>query len=334
MMKGFLIFSALVMAVCLIGCQQEEPAIRSSDNMLNGIFSVSATTKVRFSRGNLQYRASTDTWRFAEHQWDIVGMGYCQTDDRNLCYIGGTVTDGDNRQISSSYDGWIDLFGWATSGWDNTEDDPYAVNYNPWSILPTNLNVAYNPYGFGPSTNQPDTNLTGESANYDWGCNQIGEDAPRTWRTLTNDEWYYLLFTRKDAANKYGAAKVNGITGVVILSDDWKKPVACSFTAGMNGTGDMYEPWQVATSNIYSTEQWGGMENAGAVFLPCAGFRLSYPIYYGSTIYIVGVSGGYWSSTAKGGYGAYYLFFANSSIDPLSSDGRHYGRSVRLVSEL
>ena len=30
---------------------------------------------LKFSKGNLQYRASTNTWRFAEHQWDFVGSG-------------------------------------------------------------------------------------------------------------------------------------------------------------------------------------------------------------------------------------------------------------------
>ena len=40
--------------------------------MLNGMFSVSNNTKVYFSQGNLQYQASTDTWRFATNQWDYV----------------------------------------------------------------------------------------------------------------------------------------------------------------------------------------------------------------------------------------------------------------------
>ena len=29
--------------------------------------------KVHFSKGNLQYQASTNTWRFAEKQYDIIG---------------------------------------------------------------------------------------------------------------------------------------------------------------------------------------------------------------------------------------------------------------------
>lgn len=51
--------------------------------------------KVYFSQGNLQYQASTNTWRFANNQYDYVGSA--------------------NSNISSSNSGWIDLFGWATS---------------------------------------------------------------------------------------------------------------------------------------------------------------------------------------------------------------------------
>ena len=75
----------------------------------NTLFSVSPTKKVQFSKGNLQYQASTKTWRFAEHQWDIIGSA--------------------NEKISSDYDGWIDLFGWGTG--DN----------------PTNISTDNNDYG-------------------------------------------------------------------------------------------------------------------------------------------------------------------------------------------
>ena len=75
---------------------------------INGLFSVSATQQVYFSKGNLQYRASTNTWRFAEHQYDCCGSN--------------------NQSVSSTYSGWIDLFGWGTSGYNHG-----AVCYQPWS---------------------------------------------------------------------------------------------------------------------------------------------------------------------------------------------------------
>ena len=59
-------------------------------------FFVSPTKRVVFSPGNLQYNASTDTWRFALHQWEYIGET-----NKNI--------------LSKTYDGWIDLFGWGTS---------------------------------------------------------------------------------------------------------------------------------------------------------------------------------------------------------------------------
>ena len=45
-----------------------------SDGVLPGCFSVNAEgQQVQFSQGNLQYRASSCTWRFAEHQYNVVG---------------------------------------------------------------------------------------------------------------------------------------------------------------------------------------------------------------------------------------------------------------------
>ena len=104
-------FMAAVM-IMTVGCQKEDiaPIIPDSpivpDGVLPGLFSVSATRQVRFSQGNLQYQASTNTWRFAEHQYDYVGT---QTADRYGNY-GGNVSGSDNRSISSTYSGWIDLF--------------------------------------------------------------------------------------------------------------------------------------------------------------------------------------------------------------------------------
>ena len=61
-------------------------------------FRVAANRYVSFSSGNLQYQPSSATWRFAEHQYDVIG-----SDNLN-------ITNNDD-----SYTGWIDLFSWATA---------------------------------------------------------------------------------------------------------------------------------------------------------------------------------------------------------------------------
>ena len=68
--------------------------VSSYDGTINGIYSVAPNKRIKFSRGNLQYKASTNTWRFAEFQWEYIGS--------------------QNSNISPKYNEWIDLFGWGT----------------------------------------------------------------------------------------------------------------------------------------------------------------------------------------------------------------------------
>ena len=337
--KRVLFFYAMVAALCLIGCKQqnepsgdgsgkqEETPTPSNGGVLSGVFTVGKTTKVRFSPGNLQFNAALGshqcmdgrtkqgTWRFAKHQWDIVGMGYGQIDENTSCYIGGTVTDGDNRRIGSTYDGWIDLFGWGTSGWESG-----ANYYEPWS-------TSDNSEDFCPGGSWFNS-LTGDYAKADWGVyNQIGKDAPGSWRTLTFDEWHYLICLRTNAGYKYGAAKVNGIAGIVVLPDDWTLPSGCSFTCGLTNAFSWRDWSRVAATNIYSAKQWIQMETAGAVFLPAAGCR------YGTSVGGVGSFCYYWSSTEQGCY-VCILFFGSNDYDTVWQGSRVIGYSVRLVSEL
>ena len=230
-------FMAAVM-IMTVGCQKEDiaPIIPDTpslpDGALPGLFSVSETQQVHFSKGNLQYQASTNTWRFAEHQYDYVGT---QTSD-GFGYYGGNVSGSDNRYISSTYSGWIDLFGWGT-GSNPTLSSSYSEDYGTF---------------------------------VDWGSNPIsnGGNTANRWRTLTQAEWEYLLNTRPGASSKLGSGNINGVGGLIILPDNWTLPSECSFTSG---NASSHNDW---TRNSYTLSQWAQMETAGAVFLPAAGSRL------------------------------------------------------------
>ena len=267
-----------------------------------GLFSVSATKQVWFSQGNLQYQASTNTWRFAEHQWDYVGT---QTAD-NFGLYGGTVSGSDNRNISSTYSGWIDLFGWGTSGWNSG-----AVCYQPWSI-----STSYSDYYPGGSYTN---GLTGAYAEADWAWHNTisnGGNDVHQWRTLTQSEWAYLLNHRANASAKCGPGNINGVCGLVILPDRWILPSECSFTAGF--TSD----W---TLNSYTLTQWAQMEATGAVFLPAAGCR------GGSSVFEVGEIGDYWMSTPSDQFGqAFRVHFQSNFLNQYTSS-RSNGFSVRPV---
>ena len=269
----------------LTSCEKEFGS--DGDGVLPGSFSVSATRQVRFSQGNLQYKASNNTWRFAEYQYEYVGNA--------------------NSNISSSYNGWIDLFGWGTSGWNSG-----AGCYEPWST-----STSWMDYYPGGSSS---IGLTGAYAGADWAWyNAIrnGGNTAHWWRTLTHDEWDYLLNTRADAASKRGTGNIDGVGGLIILPDSWTLPMGCSFTAGFG-----YE-W---TRNSYTLAQWKQMEAAGAVFLPAAGDR------YGAVVRYVGNHGYYWASTPYNDYEcANEISFYGAQLFATVSDYRSRGFSVRPV---
>lgn len=235
------------------GSESAEPF--DGDGASRALFSIGDSKQVRFSRGNLQFQASTGTWRFAERQQDYIGE--------------------DNENISSSYDGWIDLFGWGTSGWESG-----AECYQPWSSSRTNSD--YQPGGFWYN------NLTGDYADADWAWHNAisnGGDRQHLWRTLSEEEWRYLLESRADARSKYGVALVEGVRGYVILPDSWSNPTQLpTFISGIGNT------W---SDNEYNQDQWYLMELAGAIFLPAAGNR------DGTSIEGLGEQcyGVYWSSS-------------------------------------
>ncbi|MBR6438324.1 MAG: hypothetical protein IKS65_03965 [Bacteroidales bacterium] len=268
---------------------------------INGVFSVSANKIALFSQGNLQYQASTDTWRFAENQYDYVGS--------------------DNSNISSTYSGWIDLFGWGTSGYHKFQAT-YNVNYQPWStstsevcFYPTNYGATYY-HGYGPTPGQS----SWDADFYDWGYyNQIsnGGNNKYQWHTLTDREWGYVFNDRTTTSGiRYAKANVNNVNGVIMLPDDWS-----SSTYSLSNTNSDEASF---SSNTLTASQWSILEKAGAVFLPAAGYRED------TSVYGVGSDGYYWTFETHIFDKAYRLRFYDLGLIMGAAD-RYYGHSVRLV---
>lgn len=253
----------------------------ADEGTLNGLFSVSQGHQVRFSQGNLQYRASTNAWRFAEHQYDIIGQ--------------------DNLNISSTYEGWIDLFGWGTSGWNSG-----AACYHPWDTNRTNSNYY--------SQNIASTNA-------DWGIfNAISNGGARAgmWRTLTNSEWDYLLNSRS-ANKRYAKATINGQDGVVIFPDSFD---------GQGITINNANTYNADYSSNNYSANWDILESRGAVFLPKAGYRYknnSGIRFNQDHLY-------YWSSIRATSEQAFALNFSDPNL--IIQCGKAYGYSVRLVKDV
>lgn len=274
-----------------------------------GLFTINNSGgKVYFSQGNLQYIGSAGSpyWKFADNQWDCLG---------------------NNGQGSTSQNVDRDLFGWGTSGWHN-EYDNFNVNYQPWATSTAQVNPDCNTYGYGPSTNMPDPDLTGTSAHYDWGVHNAisnGGNQAGLWRTLTKDEWVYVFNTRQastvgSTANaRFAKATVNGVGGVILFPDVYSHPSYLPTPLQIN------IDYANLNVNSYSGNAWTAMEELGCVFLPAAGCR------NGTSVNSVGSYGNYWSASYYNSYEAYHVYFHNSRVYSASIDIRSYGFSMRLV---
>lgn len=182
-------------------------------------FSVSATNKVYFSKGNLQYLGGTNPsnpWKFADNQYE------------SLPYVS-------SPNSSSNFD----MFAWGTSGC-TAAAAPYKIQWN----------VPYEYLDWGSDL----------SGNRDWGYNAIangGNAENFGWRTLTADEWQYLI----DNSRIYHR-KVMGVEGFFILPDNY--------------TGNVSEISDVSDGDAVPSEVYENATNHGAVFLPFSNYLYGY----------------------------------------------------------
>ena len=264
------------------------------EGAIAGLFSVSDTLQVFFSQGNLQYQASTNTWRFAENQYDFVGLN--------------------NNRISETYDGWIDLFGWGTSGYAHG-----AVCYQPWST--STVETSYKAYG---NANYDLYDQTGQA---DWGYNAIsnGGNEENLWRTMTNEEWNYVLNTRTTASGiRFAKATVNDVKGLVLLPDNWN---SATYTLNSTNNAGRVE----YNVNVISASDWVTLQDAGAVFIPAAGSRYDKTVSGYSDTNSQSASGYYWTSLHDSSDGAYDINFIRFGVMTNVTHYRYMGLSVRVV---
>lgn len=246
--------------------------------MAHGVFTISNSgNTVKFSRGILQYKANIGRWFFAENQYQsMVGA---------------------NASISSSNSDPIDLYGWGANGY-GSNNYPYYTSSNPSDY--------YN------------GDLTG---NYNWGINQIhttvnGSVSAYSWRSLTKDEWLYLLNSRNGHSDKWGMGMIEGTNGIILLPDSWVAPSIDHCPAFVAGAGNGY------STNEYDADEWEYMEKAGAVFLPKTGWRNAKRVFSQG-------DGFYWTSSA-----CYSLSFDGSGFSVTeNTSNRWRGYAVRLVKD-
>lgn len=343
------------------------------EGFIDGDFSISATKVAKFSRGNLQWLPSSNgndsttlthavkgggtrpgKWRFAIHQYDMVGgadnhgtvanlYSELEWDSTGTTLVGRTkvignggtnyeysINDRTNEgRIKYGID-WHDLFGFGTSGyvcrpWENKTSGSYT----------------------GSSTDIANTN-------YDWGVyNAIsnGGNKPDMWRCLTMIEWRYILRDRPHALSKIGLSQITDavrewnrntmtVHGCVILPDQFALPTGCTWSA-FNTTNSWNEAdGYISTTtakfkwsdNSYTVAQWREMEKAGAIFIPISGYR------EGKVLNSFNERGYAYSSSRAGSASANHYFYCgtnNSKISYMKNSGTndYYGRGVRLIMD-
>ena len=267
-------------------------AFQVPEGALNGLFSINPTKQVWFSKGNLQYQSSSSTWRFATKQYDCIRES--------------------NVSIFQHTDGWIDLFGWGTSGYDHG-----AICFQPCDYNQTSSYY----YAYGDHAN----NLYDKTGQADWGYNAIsnGGNMEKQWRTLTEDEWRFLLFDRITSSMiRYAKAILNDVEGMVVLPDNWDASIY-----SLNETNNVSANY---SANIINENDWMNVfETNGAVFLPAGSYRRGSDYIEYSNPY----KAYYWTSSSFNESQSKYVEFNNTQLFVGNRDRAH-GLSVRLVRNL
>ena len=220
-------------------------------------------------------------------------------------FIGDAVANNAiNGGGTVSSNGAVDLFGWSS------DDNNY--------------------FGIDNSTN-----LTDYDGNFqDWGT-KMGSD----WRTLTYDEWNYLLNTRVPGSLAGGTsnprfaraqiftdgtAPSKDIYGLILFPNDFNDG---GYIDGVTWNGiNSYD--ENVSPTYCTTAGWATLESMGCVFLPASGYRSD------GAVTNVGAFGIYWASTksTETDEDASCMYFFSNNVAVFRSYFKT-GASVRLVSE-
>ncbi len=274
-------------------------AAHAVEGELSGKFIINTDgDSVHFSRGNLQYDATTQKWSFAASQY-MEGAG-------------------------------LTYFCWGTSGWNSgaNEYQPYSISTEPSDYFVGGSaendltgDYAYADWGiYNPIENGGNrAGLWRVLTHDEWiYLFELRPDAGKlfAYATINNGDAY---------------------KGVVLLPDNWVLPEGAHFKPSTEcyldyeaGSGYRNMNLDMNTNyndNVYTSEQWAVMDAAGAVFFPACGYAK------GTEVFAKNTSGRYASSTARNAYTAYALTFDNKEL--FASDGgasRGHGISVRLVT--
>ncbi|MBR1834551.1 MAG: hypothetical protein IJ785_03495 [Bacteroidales bacterium] len=225
------------------------------------------------------------------HPGDLTGKFTINSSGRKVSFSkGNVVKDGSNYKFA-------DYQYYATTGFDD---------HLPWNSngSATTMSTAYA------------SNLT--------------NGGTATWFALTYAQWNHMLNSRNMTMRWAGVSITthNNITrhGLLIFPDNFSWPLEDNRKPTANSFGNSGNSWN---SNVtYSYEEWRTLEDAGCVFLPAAGRRLTQE---STTINRLNNTGYYWTPDYNHGRGISFCFgllegstsygrksFGLSTTDPLT----------------
>lgn len=207
---------------------------------------------------------------------------------------------------------------------------------NPWEF-----------FGMSQSDNHRDLFGWGSAANpneirdgyqyyswNEWGDNDHVQAGIGTgWRTLSKDEWNYVLYSRTTGSSVFGTANGrfakatirtdvgDGVKGLILFPDGVNIDSSEVTTAGTVNRGE--EEWTTECTSA----QWTALASKSCIFLPAAGYR------YGTGVQYVGDRCSYCSSSedSSSEQGFVYYLLCHASTVWVNSNYRSRGDAVRLV---
>jgi hypothetical protein len=240
--------------------------------------------------------------------------------------INGKFSVSDTKQVyfskgnlQATYDGSTWSWDFAKNQWDYIGADNNKVNGNGSVSSNCTIDVfgwSTSSNNFGIHNSKTDGDYSGDFV--DWGT-AIGSG----WRTLTHDEWNFLLQSRTTTSGLlFAKANLFGtVHGLILFPDNYTHPDGlAAITAPNDATGNA--GWN---GNQYTAEEWAKMEAAGAVFLPAAGCR------EGTTNHNFNVIGYYHTATPADANNSYDVAFHASVLEFDWNQPNHWAFSVRLV---
>ena len=253
----------------------------------------------------------------------------------------------------------ISATGMVADSLDNTNTNIPSSDTNKYYLPPQNAR-----YTSGNSITNSSVKTANTAVNFDTSYSnqpQVGYRAKNTTDNNTGNPVpentaYYNFYTASLGFSYYNDGKTSGSTPRDICPKGWRLPWVSDSGSTSTGTGDMYtlalsynnnsNVWSnyitpgSSSSNFPSTSNATVRQNmvagdSGSLdrFASNGAAGFTYAGYYdGTTLYLVGARGLYWSSSVYDTGNSYYLNFVTADVSLQNGYGKYYGFAVRCVA--